>query len=189
MDGDVMVRDVMTREYVGVSESDSVLGAVRLMRDERVGGVVVLRGQEPVGILTEWDVVGVVAEGMDPEGTAVSDVMSKPVLTMDADRSLADAAGTMSNENIRHLLIVDEGDGVSGLLTERDVITASASLGTAPTTEPEMRSVEPLAEPAANGNGRTAEYSSQSICEGCGSLARDLNDFNGQLICADCRDV
>ena len=184
-----MIRDVMTREYVGVSESDSVLGAVRLMRNERVGGVVVLRGQDPVGILTEWDVIGVVADGKDPSETVASDVMSKPVLTMDADRGLADAAATMSNESIRHLLIVDENDEISGVLTERDIITASASLGTAPTTEPEVRSVEPAAEATANGNGRPAEYSSQSICEGCGSLARNLTDFNGQLICADCLDV
>ena len=184
-----MIRDVMTREYVGVSESDSVLGAVRLMRDERAGSVVVLRGQEPVGILTEWDVLGVVADEMNPEGTPVSEVMSKPVLTMSGDRSLADAAGTMSNEGIRRLLVVDGADEVAGVLTERDIITASASLGTVPTTDSGMRSAELLAETAANGTGQATEYSSQSICEGCGSLSRNLTDFNGQLICADCLDV
>lgn len=189
MDGDVMIRDVMTREYVGVSESDSVLGAVRLMRDERAGSVVVLRGQEPVGILTEWDVLGVVADEIDPAETPVSDVMSKPVLTMSENRGLADAAATMSNEGIRRLLVVDEAEGVVGVLTERDIITASASLGRAPTTEPEIRSAELVAEAAANGAGPTTEYSSQSICENCGSLSRSLTDFNGQLICADCLDV
>lgn len=184
-----MIRDVMTREYVGVSESDSVLGAVQLMRDDRVGSVVVLRGQEPVGILTEWDVLGLVADGADPATVEVSEVMSKPVLSMSETRSLADAAGRMSNENIRRLVVVDEGNELAGILTERDIITASASLGRAPVEAGETRPFDRSVETTVSGNGRSTEYSSQSICENCGSLARDLNDFNGQLICADCREM
>jgi len=188
MEGDVMIRDVMTREYVGVSESDSVLGAVKLMRTEEAGSVVVLRGTEPVGILTEWDVLGVVADEHDPDDVVVSAVMSTPVLTMDASRSLADAAGTMSNQNIRRLLVTDESDELAGVLTERDVIAAASASMTGVPTEPETR-LEVNDERAVDIDGGEPEFATQGICEVCGSLTRSLANFNGQIICADCREV
>ena len=202
MEGEVTVRDVMSREYVGVSESDTVLGAVRLMHEEGVGSVVVLRGSDPVGIVTESDVLGLVAAETDPAETAVSAVMSQPVISVEVDRGLSDAAGTMSHEDIRRILVTDEGELV-GVLDERDVISASASLSGVPSFRDRPLAVgegradtpaggEPVGDDrvgaAANGNDR-AEYSDRSICETCGTLSRELSNVNGQLICVDCRDV
>ncbi|WP_132058308.1 CBS domain-containing protein [Halorussus amylolyticus] len=178
MEGEVTVRDVMSREYVGVSESDTVLGAVRLMHEEGVGSVIVLRGSDPVGIMTESDVLGVVAAETDPSETPVSAVMSRPVVSVETDRALSDAAATMSSEDIRRVLVTDDGD-LAGVLDERDVISASASLSGVPSLG---------TEPPAMADDR-AEYSDRSICETCGSLSRELSNVNGQLICVDCRDV
>ncbi|NHN59195.1 MULTISPECIES: cyclic nucleotide-binding/CBS domain-containing protein [Halorussus] len=204
MEGEVTVRDVMSREYVGVSESDTVLGAVGLMHEEEVGCVVVLRGSDPVGIVTETDVIALVAEEGDPAETEVSAVMSEPVVSIDADRELSDAAATMSREDIRRLLVTN-GDELVGLLSERDVISASASLSGVQSLRAESaREVgEPVgtdrmgADPMANNHADVAadegpdrhEYSDRSICETCGTLSRQLANVNGQLICADCRDV
>ena len=208
MEGEVTVRDVMSREYVGVSESDSVLGAVELMDEEGVGCVVVLRGSEPVGIMTESDVLSLIASGGKPSETDVSSLMSDPVVSVHADRTVADAAGTMSREDIRRL-VVTNGDDLVGVLSERDVIAASASLSTVPTfgeeSPPEVGGHggtesfggeslggESLGEEtvgtAAESDDRY-EYSDRSICETCGTLSRELANVNGQLICADCRDV
>ncbi|WP_327052705.1 CBS domain-containing protein [Halomicrococcus gelatinilyticus] len=191
MEGEVTVRDVMTREYVGVSESDAVLGAVRLMRSEGTGSVVVLRGSEPVGIMTESDVLDLVAEEADPAETTVAEVMSSPVVSMNADRSLADAAGTMAHQDIRRI-VVTEGGELVGVLTERDVISASASPSSIgsftgrETTEP-TDATTPI-EGSANTDGGDAAYANQGICEVCGSLTRELTNVNGQLVCADCRE-
>lgn len=199
MEGEVTVRDVMTRDFVGVSESDSVLGAVQLMDEEGVGCVVVLRGSEPVGIMTESDVIGLVAAGDDPAETEVSALMSNPVKSVDADRALSDATGTMSREDIRRL-VVTNGEDLVGVLSERDVISASASLSSVPTFPDEsprevgdrVRS-ETLASEAvgatAGGEEARHEYSDRSICEVCGTLSRELANVNGQLICVDCREV
>ncbi|USZ68148.1 CBS domain-containing protein [Halorussus salilacus] len=202
MEGEVTVRDVMSREYVGVSESDTVLGAVRLMDDDGVGSVVVLRGSEPVGIMTESDVLALVADEGDPTETPVSEVMSEPVISVEADRGLSDAAGTMSHEDIRRVLVTD-GDELVGVLDERDVISASASLSgmTSLRENPSGVGGEPVGnalvddrrEPEMTGSvvddGDRAEYSDRSICEACGTLSRELSNVNGQLICVDCRDV
>lgn len=186
MEGDVTIRDVMSREYVGVSESDSVRGAVQLMRDEREGSVVVLRGTDPVGILTEWDILGLITDDSNPEDTTVSEVMSTPVVSMDANRSMADAAAKMSKKNIRRILVTNDEE-IVGVLTERDIISASASL--AATSVQDVNPLEVTAEPAASETPGGDEYSSQGICEVCGSLTRDLANFNGQLICSNCREV
>ncbi|WP_135852636.1 CBS domain-containing protein [Halorussus salinus] len=208
MEGEVTVRDVMTREYVGVSESDTVLGAVRLMNDEGTGCVVVLRGSEPVGIMTESDVLALVADEGDPAETQVSSVMSEPVVSVGAERELSDAAGTMSREDIRRLLVTND-DELVGLLSERDVISASASLSGVPSVRGdsprEVTGGGPMADDRAGGDPMTGdrpsnpagtvgengdhEYSDRSICETCGTLSRELTNVNGQLICADCREV
>jgi CBS domain-containing protein len=205
MEGEVSVRDVMSREYVGVTESDTVLGAVRLMDEDGVGCVVVLRGSEPVGIMTESDVLALVAGEGDPAETEVSTVMSEPVVSVNTDRRLSDAAGTMSREDIRRLLVTND-DELVGVLSERDVISASASLSSVPSlAEESPREVgggglvgdermtgEPSSgEPteAFADNGNQSQYSDRSICETCGTLSRELANVNGQLICADCREV
>jgi len=203
MESEVTVRDVMSREYVGVSESDTVLGAVRLMDEEGVGSVVVLRGSEPVGIMTESDVLGVVAEEGEPADTRVSEVMSEPLVSVEADRGLADAAGTMSREDIRRIIVEEDGE-LLGLLDERDIISASASLSGVPSVRdgPHAVAGDPVADAPVEGdrvgtehvggvadNGDSPEYSDRSICEACGTLSHELSNVNGQLICVDCRDV
>ncbi|MFC4437392.1 MULTISPECIES: CBS domain-containing protein [Natrialbaceae] len=203
MESELSVRDVLTTEYVGVSESDPVLGAVRLMREERSGCVLVVRGSKPVGIMTEWDVLGLVADEGDPAETTVEEIMTSPVISVGADWSLADAATTMARQNIRNL-VIESDDGILGLLTQRDVIAAAGSFQAA--TSPTGGSNDSLLEPdrpmdetarAASGEEVDAqllpnggdEFSTQGVCEACGSLADSLWDANGQLVCSDCRSV
>jgi len=194
MESDVTIREVMSREYVGVSESDSVLGTVQLMRDEESACVIVLRGSEPVGIVTEWDVLGLIADERDPGGTEIADVMSSPVVTVDPDRGLSEAAETMAREGIRNLLVT-ENDDIVGVLTQRDVIAATGSMArstnsaqaTTPGTEPEPRASS--ANPARQGPGERVGFERQGICEVCGALSHSLVEENGQLVCADCRGV
>ncbi|WIV67278.1 CBS domain-containing protein [Natrialbaceae archaeon AArc-T1-2] len=191
MESELSVRDVLTKEYVGVSESDTVLDAIHLMRTERTGCVLVLRGSDPVGILTEWDALGLVADEDDPSETTADDVMSTPVLTIGADRSLTAAADTMTRENVRNLA-VEEDDDLLGVVTQRDVIAAVGSFGAATPSRTDEPSLSTPArsstqeEPLPNGGD---EYTTQSVCEACGSLAESLWESNGQLLCSDCRTV
>lgn len=202
MESELSVRDILTTEYVGVSESDTVRGAVELMREERASCVLVVRGSDPVGIMTEWDVLGVVADDHEPSETTVGDVMTSPVITFGPDRGLTDAASTMARENIRNIVIEDD-NGVVGLVTQRDVIAAAGSFQATMTPTrsnatlegerpPEERaqsgaSSDDLDAPAMTNGGD--EYTTQGVCEACGSLADSLWESNGQLVCADCRTV
>ncbi|ELY89011.1 CBS domain-containing protein [Natrinema altunense] len=202
MESELSVRDVLTSDYVGVSESDTVREVVRLMREERTSCALVVRGAEPVGIVTEWDVLGLVADDRDPSATTVGDAMTTPVITVGPDRSLTDVATTMARQNIRNI-VVEAADGIVGLVTQRDVIAAAGSFQATMTpsrsNEPPVDRDRGAADPAAT---RTTEeddtqllpnggdeYTTQGICEACGSLADALWDANGQLVCTDCRTV
>ena len=191
METELSVRDVLTKSYVAASESDSVLGAVELMREERTGSVLVVRGAEAVGIMTEWDVLGVIEDREDPADVTIESVMTNHVLTIDPDRSLTDAADMMARDNIRNLVVEDE-EGVVGVLTQRDVIAAAGSFTGATTVtnadDVAITADPSLDDPAVRPNGGE-EYMGQSVCETCGALAEALWEVNGQLVCADCRAV
>ncbi|ELY69698.1 CBS domain-containing protein [Natrinema versiforme] len=201
MESELSVRDVLTTDYVGVSESDAIRDVVQLMREERTSCALVVRGAEPVGIVTEWDVLGLVADANDPGETTVGDAMTTPVITVSPDRSLTDVATTMARQNIRNV-VVEAGDGIVGLVTQRDVIAAAGSFQATMTP---ARSSEPPVDREPGVAAATArvseegdaqlrpnggdEYTTQGVCEACGSLADSLWDANGQLVCADCRTV
>jgi CBS domain-containing protein len=197
MNADVSIRDVAARDFVGVTETDSVSGAARLMYEDESSCAVVLRGSEPVGIVTERDVVGLIAEDGDPTNTEVSVVMSEPVVTVDARESLALAADRMGSESIRHLVVTVQDD-LFGVLSANDVLGARSAAtppSPAPTTSGEptdgdlvenggMAVVDDRSQPSDD-----ATYDPQSICEVCGSLSETLTERNGQLVCDNCLDV
>ena len=191
MNTDVTVRDVMSHEFVGVSESDDVRSTASLMLSEGVDCVVVLRGREPVGLLTEREVLEVISDGEQPEETAVGSVMRPRTESIEPTAGLDVALDVMATADERRLL-VDDGE-LRGLLTEHDLLAATAL----------ERFEEPDAASRMARNGADPPYatatfeeeaepdlaiSDQGICQECGALTRDLSEADGQMLCADCQD-
>lgn len=176
------VRDAMTTTYVGVSEADTVSDVVEVMFDDDVSDVVVLRGTEPVGTVTERDLLRAAATGSLPLEAGIASVMSGPGPSIDVETPLAEAASTLSTENERQLLVTNgDGDGLVGVLTAQDVIATAASAFSSPEPEPETTPM------AVDEEAQRAEYSTQSVCEVCGSLMPGLEPVDGQVVCSDCR--
>lgn len=184
VDGAVSTRDVMTREYVGVSESDTVSGAVDLLLSEDASAAVVLRGADPVGTLSVGDALAHLHDGADGDAP-VETAMSESAPRVPPDESVFEAAAAMADADVDCLLVVEAGD-VVGVVTDRDLVGATASLVNQPGTRPAGEAGPARTEGSEE---RTDDYATQSVCEACGSLTPDLSDFNGQLVCADCRDI
>jgi len=107
------------RVPVNVSTSASVSKVVEDMLRNNVGSVLVVEDRQLIGIITEKDILDrVIKTGRKPENTYANEIMSKPVVTIDADRPLIEALRTMRNSGIRRLAVVKEGKLV-GILTER----------------------------------------------------------------------
>lgn len=194
MNGDVTVRQVMAREFVGVSEADTLGDTARLMLEEDVDAVVVLRGQSPVGLATQQDVLEAAVGDGDLSEQPVSSVMREDPATVDPDATLAAVTDEMSAASERHLLVEDRAE-VLGLVSEHDVVTASTFSpgvdGEGAAEREREAMVAETAQGADEATSTTADdgYSNQGICEVCGTLTRDLSTFNGQLVCNDCKDV
>ena len=124
------LRDILARkghEVISVGPADTVLHAANLMNERAIGGLLVLEGDEPIGIFTERDVLRrVVAPGRDPATTRVADVMSVPVTSCEPDLSLEDGAALMTERRIRHLPVRDAGR-LAGVVTIGDLLAYQVS--------------------------------------------------------------
>jgi glycosyltransferase involved in cell wall biosynthesis/predicted transcriptional regulator len=119
---DLSVETNMRSAPPTVSPADMTSTVMDLMTRENVGSVVVVDNDQPVGIITEKDLLQkVVSSGKDPDLTLAKDVMSEPLVTIDASRTIADALETLRRHGIRRLIITREGL-LAGLTTERRLL-------------------------------------------------------------------
>jgi CBS domain-containing protein len=126
------IHEVMTDRPRAVTPQTSVREAARLMEEEDVGSLpVVEEGVRLVGIVTDRDVaVRVVAGGLDPDATQVSDVASAEVITLTPDHDLDEALGLMAQAQVRRLPIVVRENELVGMIAQADVARASKEKST-----------------------------------------------------------
>jgi CBS domain-containing protein len=131
----------MTPDPVTMIESDSVLDAARMMREEDIGDVIVLddTSARVKGIATDRDVVvRAVAEGLDPAGTTLAAICTQELLTIAPNDPVDKAARFMRDRAVRRLPVVEE-DGrpvgvvsIGDLAIELDRRSALAEISLAP---------------------------------------------------------
>ena len=118
----VSVKKVMTKNPLLVDTTTTIREVVEIMKTKKVGSLLVNQEDKTVGIITETDIVRrVIGEDRVPYITAVSQVMSAPVLSIQEDASIYDAQDMMDKHHIRHLLVLRDED-VVGLISIRDLI-------------------------------------------------------------------
>jgi len=118
----LMVRNVMTADIVTVKTTDTVSTAIELMTKNDIGSVIVTEDAKPVGILTERDILKrVCPEQLCIKGVMVGEVMSAPLVHIEADAGLGQASSLMALKDVRRLLVMDRGKLV-GIVTQKDVM-------------------------------------------------------------------
>jgi CBS domain-containing protein len=116
----VDVADIMTRVSVTESPADSLRDAATRMWKQQTGSLLVMDGDDLLGIVTERDLMKAVARGEDLEATPVSAVMTRQVLSVTPTTSVEDAARHMAERWIRHLPVLLDGK-VVGMVSQRDL--------------------------------------------------------------------
>ncbi|RLF58984.1 MAG: hypothetical protein DRN25_04545 [Thermoplasmata archaeon] len=117
------VKDVMSKNVKTISPEATMEEAALKMRKNKIGCLVVVEGEKPIGIITERDLVyKIVAEGKDTK-TKVREVMSKDLKTIDKEADLKLAAKLMATHIIRRLPVVDN-DRLVGIVTLEDIMRA-----------------------------------------------------------------
>jgi CBS domain-containing protein len=106
-----------------VSPDASVLDTVRTMQRAKSGACVVLDNNKLVGIFSERDLLRrVVAAGLDPDKTAVREVMTTSLQTLTTEAGSSEALELMVSLHIRHLPIVEKDGSLAGLLSVRNLL-------------------------------------------------------------------
>ncbi len=124
-------RNILERkggDVAAVAGTASVLEAAKMMNDRRIGAVVVVDGQQVVGIFTERDVLNrVVAERRDAATTRVQEVMTAPVACCRLSTPLSELRSVMTEKHLRHLPVVEDGKLV-GMISSGDVLASQVTL-------------------------------------------------------------
>ena len=115
------VEDIMKKNVITIDEAESIQDAAQKMVTANVGCVIVTRKGNPVGIITERDFVTKVAAEGRPLFTEVSEVMSLPLIVIDPDDTVWDAAEIMRVKGI-HKLPVQKENKIIGIVTTTDLV-------------------------------------------------------------------
>lgn len=118
----VTVKKIMSKDIQKVYGEITIKEAAKVMKTKKIGCLLVEKDNVIIGIVTETDIVRrLIAEGKDPESTQVKIIMSSPLITIDAGKSIIDANDMMDKNNIRHLA-VKEDNIIIGVVSSRDMM-------------------------------------------------------------------
>jgi CBS domain-containing protein len=133
------VTTVMSWPVATIDHAAPLLAAAETLAGDDVGALAVMREGALVGILSERDVVAHLGLGSNLEHLTVGEVMAADVVSIPTSASLLAAARVMVEADVRHLPVLDDGEGVAGMVSVRDLLagltTAVADLAATGTSE------------------------------------------------------
>ncbi len=113
------VKDLMTKNVISIDAQKTVFEAAELMSERGVGDLVVCEDKSPKGIVTERDFVRRVVAKRRPLDIKVSEIMSKPLITIGPEAPVKEAARKMASNRIRRLPVLVENELV-GIIAASD---------------------------------------------------------------------
>jgi CBS domain-containing protein len=122
------VVDVMTRDPLTVTATETIGEADDLMSQNKIRQLPVVKGKELIGIVTDRDiVVEVLANGRDPANATVAEIMSTRLVVAAGNEDIAIAVDRMKLHGVRRLPVVDHAGKLMGILTLDDVLKLHAA--------------------------------------------------------------
>ena len=179
MNRDVLIKEAMKTNIAKVTPNTTVLEAAQLMKKRNIGNVIVVENKQPIGILTESDILKkVVAESKIAKDVKVKEVMSTPIIVIEPYVSIEEAMKTMGKCNVRRLPVI-ENDELIGIITQKDISRISPIL-------------HEISREWYNITVRDETHYKKQVfsgkCEDCGTLSANLKNVDGRLLCEDCID-
>lgn len=129
----ICVKDIMKRSVISIDSKITVNQAAKTMDDAKVGALIVIEDNTPIGIITDRDFAIKIAAHAYPIHTEVRKIMSSPLISIGPDESVWMAADLMYTRGIRKIPVIDN-DVVVGIVTASDLVNQLAVC-----TEDDMR--------------------------------------------------
>ena len=121
----ILIQDIMTRALITVNRSTTALQVAKMMEQGGIGAILVQDNGNPVGIVTDRDYATRIAANDLPLNTAVENIMSTPLITINHDEPISAAAERMTSKKIRKLPVTKNGK-IIGIITSTDLVTQLA---------------------------------------------------------------
>ncbi|MBI4258037.1 MAG: CBS domain-containing protein [Thaumarchaeota archaeon] len=172
----ILVREVMNGPVISAAPIDSVAEIAKKMVESKVGSVVIIDGEKPVGIVTDGDIVQkIVVKDLKPSSVKAKDIMSQPIHTIQADKDVSDAARSLRRLGIKRLGVTHR-ERLVGIISMSDVISVTPEL------------MELLSEKRRIGSWQTQRRSTKisGYCDSCNQWSDGLTEIDDRYICEDC---
>jgi len=128
MAGLMLVRDAMTKEPRVVRRDTSGQEVVATMNKFDISSIIVVQEERPVGIITHKDIISkIVQPRIPPDAVTAIEIMSSPIITINEDASIEEAARLMAKKRIKKLAVV-RGDELVGIVTSTDLVRVEPKL-------------------------------------------------------------
>ena len=172
----VLVRDIMNSPVISASTEASIKDIAIKMKEEKIGSIVIMGKEEPLGIVTDWDIVSnAVVKDVKPSLLNASDIMQQ-LHTIEGEEGVTEAARVLRKHNIKRLGVVYK-NRIVGIISASDVIAVTPDL------------VDVISEKSALIRGETGRSMGNvsGYCDECGEWS-DLLQYNeGTFTCEECR--
>jgi len=174
----VLVRDIMNSPVISALPNDTIRDIAKKMKEEKIGSIVIMEKEKPVGIVTDWDIVsnGLIKD-VKPSQIKAKDVMQS-IHTIESEESITEAARQLRKHNIKRLGVVYKNRLV-GIISSSDVIAVTPDL------------VDVVSEKAAIIRGELGVVRPPSnvsgYCDECSEWSDLLQHNEGTFICEVCR--
>ena len=121
----ILVKDIMTKAIISVNTETTVFQVAKMMEQSGIGAVLVKKGGNLSGIITDRDYATKIVSHNLSSDTPVATIMSSPLITINYNESISAAAERMTDKKIRKLAVTDNGN-IIGLVTSTDLVTQLA---------------------------------------------------------------
>jgi CBS domain-containing protein len=172
----VMVKDVMNSPVISALPGASVKELADKMSRAKVGSVIIMENDKPLGIVSDWDIVArATVKDELPSRVIAKDIM-QPLLTIESEESITQAARQLRKYNIKRLGVTYKHKLV-GVISSSDVIAVTPELVDVVSEKANLLRGE-IGRSPANVSG---------YCDECNEWSDYLQYSDGKLICEECR--
>jgi len=173
------VKSIMKRNVITVDPGLTVSDAAKIMTNNRIGSVIVLdKKMKPVDIVTDDDIVGVIAAGKNPKKIRIRDIPTKRKLVVASpDDDILKTTKRMIKSGVKRLPVIKDGK-LQGIVSDKEILLTAPELIEIMSEKLRTR-VDCVAQPDQEISG---------ICELCESYSDELKNVSGRWLCEDCRD-
>ena len=122
---ELYVTEVMTKNVTACAPDTPIKDVIKILSRNRISSLIITENNEPVGIITERDLVAIMDEMLNDvalDHLHIVNFMTSPALTVHGYNTFEEAVKFALNKNIRHLPVVDQNNKLVGLLTQTNMV-------------------------------------------------------------------